>query len=253
MDQPLNDPAQPPPAAGDRSFEARRPLILGGIVVAMLAAVAIVLILGTRLVDRVTGGPNPETIATASLESMRAQNRLVAFVARYVSVTSSRTSRFGFASERTLILPGNVRYELDLAELRPNDVRWDSASHTLSVQLPEIEVAGPDVDLAAAREYGAGGVLSALTDSEDQLDRTNRQAAVADLRKQASAPVPMRLAREAARQAVERSFAMPLQAAGFADAKVVAKFPTEGTQDGERITASRSYNEVLEEAEQRRR
>lgn len=251
MDQSLNDPA-PPPAAGDRAFEARRPLILGGIVIAMLAAIAIVLMLGTRLVDRVTGGPTPQTIATASLESMRAQNRLVAFVARYVSVTSSRTSRFGLSSERTLILPGDVRYELDLAKLQPGDVRWDAASHTLNVQLPEIEVAGPDVDLSAAREYGAGGVLSALTDSEDQLDRTNREAAVADLRKQASAKMPMSLAREAARQAVERSFAMPLQAAGFEDAKVVAKFPAEGTRDGERITASVPYEQAIEEGRRRR-
>ena len=39
----------------------------------------------------------------------------------------------------------------------------------------------------------------------------------------------MRLAREAARQAVERSFALPLQAAGFDNAKVVARYPTEGS------------------------
>ena len=63
----------------------------------------------------------------------------------------------------------------------------------------------------------------------------------------------MRLAREAARQAVERSFAMPLQAAGFADAKVKASFATDGVPlGGERIEQSRSYNEVLEEAAQKR-
>ena len=37
----------------------------------------------------------------------------------------------------------------------------------------------------------------------------------------------MRLAREAARQAIERSFAMPLKAAGIDDAKVVARFAGE--------------------------
>ena len=63
-----------------------------------------------------------------------------------------------------------------------------------------------------------------------QLDQANRAQAVADLRKQARAEVPMRLAREAARQAIERSFAMPLTAAGFEDAKVVARFPTEGSR-----------------------
>ena len=147
--------------------------------------------------DRLFGGPNAETIASASLESMRAQNRLTTFVARYVSVTSSKTSRFGFSTERTLILPGDVRYEVDLAKLQPKDVVWDKSSNTLSVLLPEIEIAGPEVDLAAAREYGEGGVLAALTNSDQQLDQANRDAAVADLRKQAQATVPMRLARDA--------------------------------------------------------
>jgi hypothetical protein len=223
-----------------------------------IAGIAAALILGlligvsTGLADRIFGGAKPETIASASLESMRAQNRLVAFVARYVSVTSSRTSRFGFSAERTLILPGDVRYELDLSKLQPGDVRWDASANTLSVNLPEVEIAGPEVDLTAAREYGAGGVLATLTDSEQQLDQANRARAVQDLRKQASAEVPMRLARQAARAAVERSFAMPLMAAGFKDAKVVARFPTDGTTDPSYLDRSTPYEEAIKEAERRR-
>ena len=230
----------------------KRPAILGAIAMAILIGIGTILILASKLADKVTGGPTPQTIATASLESMRAQNRLNVFAARYVSVTHSKTSRFGFESERTLILPGDVRYELDLAKLQPSDVRWDEATQTLNVRLPEIEVAGPDVDLAAAREYGSGGVLSVLTDSESGLDQANRKAAVADLRKQASAGVPMRLAREAARQAVERSFAMPLKAAGFEGASVVATFATDGTRGGSRITASVPYEQAIEEGRKRR-
>src|SRR6478736_8031890 len=114
-----------------------------------LAAIVVALVLGvligtaTGIVDRIFGGPNPKTIASASLESMRAQNRLIAFVARYVSVTTSETSRFGFSTKRTLILPGDVRYELDLARLQSADVTWDNSSKTLQVRLPEIEIAGP--------------------------------------------------------------------------------------------------------------
>lgn len=229
----------------------RRPVVLGAIAIAVLIALTAMLYMGVRLADRMFGGPTPETIASASLESMRAQNRLNVFAARYVSVTSSKTSRFGFSAERTLILPGDVRYELDLAKLRPEDVKWDASTHTLSVMLPEIEIAGPDVDLAHAREYGEGGVLSVLTNSDQGLDQANRQAAVADLRKQAGAKVPMQLAREAARQAVERSFAMPLMAAGFSDAKVAASFPTDGTRDGARITASVPYNQAIEDFHRR--
>ena len=231
---------------------ARRPVVMGSIILAALVAMLALLFVGSRLASSFFGGPNPETIASASLQSMHAQNRLNVFAARYVSVTSSTVSRFGFSADRTLILPGDVRYEVDLAKLQPSDVAWDKSSRTLTVALPEIEIAGPDVDLAAAREYGEGGVLAALTNSGPQLDQANRAAAVADLRKQAQAAVPMQLAREAARQAIERSFAMPLMAAGFKDVKVAAHFPTDGTQDGSRITASVPYEQAIEDARRRR-
>ena len=229
-----------------------RPLILGLIGAALLLGLLLgaALKIGDSLFGR---GPDPTTIASSSLESMRAQNRLIAFVARYVSVTSSRQDRLGLSAERTLILPGNVRYEVDLSKLQPNDVRWDAASETLRVRIPDIEVAGPEVDLAAAREYGNGRLLTTIFGGEERLEQANRTAAVADLRKQAQAEVPMRLAREAARRAIERSFAMPLQAAGFADAKVVARFAAEeGSEDPSYIDRSRSYNEVLEEGRSNR-
>ena len=223
-----------------------------------ILAVVVALVLGvvvgktTGIADRIFGGPSAKTIASSSLESMRAQNRLVAFVARYVSVTTTETSRFGFSAKRTLILPGDVRYELDLSKLQSNDVSWEGSTNTLRVRLPEIEIAGPDVDLAAAQEYGEGGVLSAITNANQQLDSANRAKAVADLRKQAQGATQMRLARQAARQAVERSFAMPLVAAGFKDAKVVARFPTEGTDDASYMDLSTPYDEAIAEAERRR-
>jgi len=226
----------------------------------VLAMVAVALILGvlvgitTGIADRIFGGPNPKTIATESLESMRAQNRLTVFAARYVSVVTSQQQRLGglISSERTLILPGDVRYELDLSKLRPNDVSWDGSSHTLKIQLPEIDVAGPDVDINSVKEYGGGGVLSSLTDANQQLDQTNRARAVTDLRKQATAAVPMQLARQAGRAAVERSFAMPLLAAGFKDVKVVARFPTDGADEPSYLDLSTPYEQAIKEAERRR-
>jgi hypothetical protein len=225
-----------------------------------LAAVAVALILGvllgitTGIADRIFGGPNPTTIATASLESMRAQNRLTVFAARYVSVVTSQQERLGglMSSARTLILPGDVRYELDLSKLQNRDVSWDASTHTLKVILPEVDVAGPDVDINAVREYGSGGVLSALTDADQQLDQNNRARAVTDLRKQATAAVPMQLARQAGREAVERSFAMPLLAAGFKDVKVIARYPTEGSDEPSYMDLSTPYEEAIKEAERRR-
>jgi uncharacterized protein DUF4230 len=228
--------------------------------IAVTGIVLIALVLGLLLgalsgiADRILGGPKPQTIATASLESMRAQNRLVAFVARYVAVVTSSQQRLGglVNSERTLILPGDVRYELDLSKLQQSDVSWDASTKTLKIKLPEIEIAGPDVDINAVREYGGGGVLSALTNANQQLDQTNRARAVADLRKQAMGKVPMQLAHQAARAAVERSFAMPLAAAGFADVKVVARFPTEGTDEPSYVDLSTPYEEAIKQADRRR-
>ena len=233
-------------------MDSRQTKLIAILAIAVALVLGVILGTATGIADRIFGGPKAETIASASLESMRAQNRLIAFVARYVSVTTSTTSRFGLSAKRTLILPGDVRYELDLSKLRPKDVSWDASSHTLQVRLPEVEIAGPDVDLTSAQEYGEGGVLTALTNADETLDQANRATAVSDLRKQASAEVPMRLAHEAARQAVERSFAMPLVAAGFKDAKVVARFPTEGNGEASYMDLSTPYEEAINEAERQR-
>lgn len=226
----------------------------------VIAMVAVALILGvlvgvtTGIADRIFGGPNPKTIATSSLESMRAENRLTVFAARYVSVVTSSEQRLGglVSAERTLILPGDVRYELDLSKLQPNDVTWDGSSRTLTVRLPEIDVAGPDIDINSVKEYGGGGVLSALTNANQQLDQNNRARAIQDLRNQATATVPMQLARQAGREAIERSFGMPLLAAGFKDVKVVARFPTDGNDVPSYITGSVPYEQAIKDYEARK-
>jgi len=227
-----------------------KPLAIGAVVVALLIGFLVggVADVGKRLF----GGPDPESVVNSSLQSMRAQNRLVPFVARFVSVTSSRQEKFGLSAERTLILPGTVRYELDLARIDQDDLDWNAGAKTLSVSLPDLEIAGPEVDLKAAREYGSGGILSAISDAEQKLDDANRGLAVADLRKQAAAPTPMRLAREAARNAVERSFAMPLEAAGIDGVKVIARFADEPGDNPSYLDRSLTYNEAMEEARRRR-
>lgn len=230
----------------------KKPLIVALIVVALLLGLlaGVALKIGDTLFG---AGPDPRTIATSSLQSMRAQNRLVAFVARYVTVTTARQSRLGLSAERTLILPGLVRYEVDLSKLQQDDVAWDADSNTLRVRIPDVEIAGPEVDLEAAREYGDGRLLTTLFGGEERLEQANRSAAIRDLRRQATAEVPMRLARESARQAIQRSFAMPLQAAGFQNVRVVARFAAEeGNRDPSYWDVSTPYNEAIDEARKRR-
>ena len=75
-----------------------KPMLVAIVVVALVAG----LLLGTwtGLAEKIFGGPNPRTIATESLQSMRAENRLTVFAARYVSVVTSGEQQLGGVSRR---------------------------------------------------------------------------------------------------------------------------------------------------------
>ncbi|MEI9928207.1 MAG: DUF4230 domain-containing protein [Sphingomonas sp.] len=146
---------------------------------------------------------------------MREQNRLTTFSASYVAVVTSKQSQLGLTAQKTMIMPGSVRYEVDLSKLNQNMLSWDAAGNKLSVTLPPVEVVGPDVDINAIRQYDNGGILMTFTDAGAKLDEANRRAAQEELMRQARAEPQIRLARDAARRAIERSFAMPLRAAGL--------------------------------------
>jgi hypothetical protein len=200
-----------------------RPIVraVGGAI--LIAVVVALLYVGVGWRMKHMFDSDPSTVARASLQAVRQQNKLTPFAARFVAVVTAEESRFGFSARKTLIMPGLVRYSIDLAKLRDRDLQWDHATQTLTISLPPIELEGPEVDLTAVREYGQGGVLMALTDAEKQLDAANRKAGQAELVAQAHDALPMKLAADAARSAIERSFAMPLKAAG-AEATVVARF-----------------------------
>ncbi|WP_137752674.1 DUF4230 domain-containing protein [Sphingopyxis sp. L1A2A] len=168
-------------------------------------------------------GYDPETVVAASLQGLQEQNILVPFTARYVAVVTSTQSRLGLSAKKTLIMPGTVRYEVDLGKLKQADLDWDAATRALTVTLPPLRLAGPEIDLDAISEFRDGAILLTLTDAEASLDAANRKAAQAELIKQAKGATPMRLAQGAARAAIEQSFAMPLKAAGI-DATVTARF-----------------------------
>lgn len=195
---------------------------------AVAAMLALALFFGWRAWQDWQQGYDPETVVAASLQGLQEQNVLVPFTARYVAVVTSTQSRLGLSAKKTLIMPGTVRYELDLGKLRQSDLDWDAAANALTVTLPPLRLAGPEIDIDAISEYRDGEILLTLTDAERTLDAANRKAAQAELIKQAKGLTPMRLAQGAARAAVEQSFAMPLKAAGI-DAKVTARFAASPT------------------------
>lgn len=167
--------------------------------------------------------PDAERIATAALLSVRDEGRTVPFSARFVSVASASETHLGLTARKTLIMPGIVRYGVDLARLRRSSLAWDEASRTLTVTLPPLELSGPEIDLNQVQESSEGGLVMALAGAEKTLDRANRQAAQDELMRQAREPAPMRMARGAAMRNVARAFALPLRAAGI-EASVAVRF-----------------------------
>jgi Protein of unknown function (DUF4230) len=168
-------------------------------------------------------GPDPIAIANATLLSVREQGRQTVFIARFAAIATASETRLGMVARKTLILPGQARYAVDLSRLRRDSLAWDAPTRTLTVTLPPLEIAGPGVDLNQGQEYSEGGFLMALTDAGRTIDETNRRAAQEELTRQARGPQPMAQARDAAMRDVARSFALPLRAAGI-DASVAVRF-----------------------------
>lgn len=166
------------------------------------------------------------TIASASLASAQREAKLTAFAARFTVVVTSEEHRLILSAAKTMIVPGTVRYDLDFQKLTPAGLQWNAGTKTLLVNAPAIEVDQPAVDLTAIREYSSGGILMALTDAEHTLDAANRAHVQAAILTEARAPTLMGLAREATRDAVKRTFALPLAAAHL-QARVVVRFPDE--------------------------
>jgi Protein of unknown function (DUF4230) len=204
---------------------------VGGGVMGRVGTLIIGLLIGVGamwLVQRQFAGDEltAETVAAASLDAVRAQNRLTVFAGRFTVAVTTRVEKLGLAAEKTLIVPATVRYEIDYAKLGRDDMAWDAGAKTLTVRLPEVEIAEPQVDLAGIREYGAGSVLMTLGNAEDVIDRSNRAKIREAVIKEADTSLLRELARASAKTAVERGFALPLEAAGI-DARVIVRFPDE--------------------------
>jgi len=198
----------------------------------VVVVLAIGLVLGAVAAMRLAAppaAPDVRSIAQANLLAVQAQNRLTAFAARFTVAVTSQTERLGLSARKTMIVPGLVRYELDWAKLQPSDLAWNGATRTLTVQLPPVEVSEPAVDLARIQEYEDGRLLMALGNAEQALDAANRAKMRQALLREANAPILQRLARDATRAAVERTFELPLTAAGV-DADVVVRFRDEAGQ-----------------------
>jgi hypothetical protein len=140
----------------------------------------------------------------------------------------------------------SIDYFLDLRRIDGSAYRWDAANRTMTVRLPDVAPARPNVDASGATRIGTTGMFM----SRDAAQRLNGQvAARAALRAAESAKKRENLdrARASARAAMQDLVAMPLRAAGLGEVKVVVRYPWEAQGSGETVQwdESRTVGQVI--------
>lgn len=151
-----------------------------------------------------------------------------------------------FTPTQITSVPFSINYYLDLRKVRPGSFRWDERTSTLSIDLPDVTVGKPNIDMSLAVIKQSGPFIS--REAGIALNRT----ALGNIRKKveadASAPAMMNKARADARAAVVTFARSTLQGGGLSNAKVAVSFPWEpkmGNSLAERWDVTRSIPDVM--------
>lgn len=175
-----------------------------------------------------------DPVASAML-AFQKQNSLTVFSSRFEVVAESTDTRgiAGFdllKSRQAAIIPATVEYRLDLAQMDRDSFDWDEDSDTLSVVLPPLRISRPNLDEANARLFTEGAYVT--REASQDLSRNNSAQAERKAASFAKNPQVLGLARSAAKEAVRQNLAIPLQVAGYEDAKVEVMFEGDRTEGG---------------------
>ncbi|HEU4820761.1 MAG TPA: DUF4230 domain-containing protein [Qipengyuania sp.] len=193
------------------------------IVIVLLAAVAW---LGWKaFFDREEGDP----VASAML-AFEKQNSLTVFSSRFEVVAESTNSQGVLGidllkSRQAAIIPALVEYRLDLSNVDRDRFQWDESTNTLAVTLPTLRISRPNLDEAEARVFTEGNFVTG--GAAQALARNNSLQAERKAAEFAKNPQVLALARQAAKDAVRQNLAIPLQVAGYDEAKVTVRFDGE--------------------------
>ncbi len=206
---------------------------LAGLGVAALAGLAFLLAapaLRARLLPGAAA--SGETVVAATLQAVRREQKLLVFAAFVTADVTSTVQKTvldlavpGTGVTRTVIVPGEVRYAIDLSTLSEDDLRWNPETRTLTVRLPPVVALDPAIRLDRMRVFTEKGPLAAVTDVEEVADAMNRKAIAGALLAEARTPELMRLAEAAAAEALRTSFLLPLRAAGLDGVRVEVARP----------------------------
>ncbi len=158
------------------------------------------------------------------------QNSLTVFSSRFEVVAESTNSQGVLGidllkSRQAAIIPAMVEYRLDLSTMDRDRFQWNEGSNTLAVTLPTLRISRPNLDEAQARVFTEGNFVTG--GAAQALARNNSLQAERKAAEFAKNPQVLTLARNAAREAVRQNLAIPLQVAGYREAKVTVRFDGE--------------------------
>lgn len=175
----------------------------------------------------------------------------VSNVSGVIDVTSVNHGAI-FDSRMKATLPYSVDYFVDLSRLGPDDARYDPATRTLLVEIPDVRIAEPNIDLTKGTVGEAEGFWVSREASANLVKRAlNLTRAKAD--QNARKPEYQNRANDEARARVASLLEVPLKTTRFDDVKVVVRFASEGGKDDPSyLDLSTPYNQAIAEAERRR-
>ena len=139
--------------------------------------------------------------------------------------------------------PVSVGYVIDLRHLPPSALRWNAADRVMFVELPDVTIDAPNIDMARAEVRQQGMWISR------SMGQAMQSRAATNLAQKAQAtahdPANILRARAAAREAVRRLIAAPLAAAGLPSVSVKVRLAGDPVPDNRQWDVSRSIADVL--------
>jgi hypothetical protein len=168
-----------------------------------------------------------------------------------IDVTSVNRGRI-FDSALDATLPYSVDYFVDLSGLGPANARFDTATRTLLMDIPDVRISEPNIDLTKGKVGEAEGILVSRRASANLVNRALKLSrAKAD--QNARLPENLNRARQEAKVRTAALLQVPLNSAGLEDIKVVVRLAGEARKDDPSyLDLSATYDEAIEEARRRR-
>ena len=174
--------------------------------------------------DGETIGLEASKTLIARFEGMNALK--VGTVSGDVLANSHTTAMFGMVPVvQNLRVPYSVDYFVDLSKLSPEKYRWNAKARVMSIDVPDVTIAAPNVDGSKAVVNQKGLYVSRGAGIQLQQQAAARARTAA--RATAERPEYVDQARANARSVIARFAARPLAAAGLGDVKVAVRFPSD--------------------------